>query len=205
MSYPDDLPDARLYRSYQDMADAQEIDVDYRIIIDDKPSSAIAIVAPHAGKIESYTSDVAKAIARDTFGLYLLEGLRDNYNFETLHLSSHYFDEPRCLQFISKKRTVITIHGCNGKQPLIYLGGRHLELKQFIADALRTDGFKVETDQHKYMGTHPDNICNRGSGKMGLQIELSDGIRLSNLKDKFAETVRCCLKEIDHGRFSIPS
>ena len=94
---------------------------------------AIAIVAPHAGKIEIYTSDGAKAIANwaYTFGLYLLEGLRDNYNFETLHLSSHDFDEPRCLQFIRKidvkapqVQTNVFSQGCNGNAPTTHLSWR---------------------------------------------------------------------------------
>ena len=47
----------------------------------------LAIIAPHGGKIEPHTSEVASSIARDDFDLYCFEGLLPTGNFRILHIT----------------------------------------------------------------------------------------------------------------------
>jgi phage replication-related protein YjqB (UPF0714/DUF867 family) len=55
----------------------------------------VAIIAPHGGKIEPGTSEIAAAIAGDDYSLYRFQGLRDRPR-EELHITSAKFDEPTC-------------------------------------------------------------------------------------------------------------
>jgi phage replication-related protein YjqB (UPF0714/DUF867 family) len=59
-------------------------------------------VAPHGGRIEDGTLEIARAIAGRDHHLYLLEGRRTSHNYHTLHLTSHRFDKPRCLDLLSQ-------------------------------------------------------------------------------------------------------
>ncbi len=85
------------YRDYADLAKVQVENTDYRVYVRPNPNSTVAVIAPHGGGIEQHTSDVARAIAGDEFNLYLFEGIRPSRNYATLHLTSHRFDEPRCV------------------------------------------------------------------------------------------------------------
>ncbi len=87
------------YRGYDDLALALREGVDYAVHVRYPANSAVAVIAPHGGRIEGGTSAVARLIAGADHGLYLFEGLRTaNDNFDHLHLTSHCFDEPRCLE-----------------------------------------------------------------------------------------------------------
>ena len=66
----------------------------------------VLIIAPHGGKIEPYTSEIAKWIADEDFSWYSFEGIN-----QRLHITSHNFDEPTLLQALRKASTVVTIHG----------------------------------------------------------------------------------------------
>ena len=49
---------------------------DYRIVVEHEGRSrAIAVIAPHAGKIEPGTSVLAREIAGDDYCIYLFEGI----------------------------------------------------------------------------------------------------------------------------------
>lgn len=91
---------AKNFRSFADLAAAYERDRDYRIVRLLRPESGVAILAPHGGSIEAHTSDIARDIAGRDFNLYLFEGLLKAGNFAALHLSSHLFDEPDCLDLL---------------------------------------------------------------------------------------------------------
>ena len=95
------VPDARAYRSYADLARAQTRGRDYRIVVERRPASPVAVIAPHGGGIENGTSELARAIAASDFSLYLFEGLRRSRNYTALHLTSRCFDEPQCLGLIA--------------------------------------------------------------------------------------------------------
>ena len=165
------------YPDYATLARCETEGVDYRII--DRPvrRSPIAIVAPHGGGIERGTSGVATLFAGEVFSLYLFEGLKRDNNFNSLHITSRRFDEPRCLALLARHETVITVHGCVGAGEFVCLGGLHEALKQAIAASLRDGGFDARTEGHNFPALDPDNLCNRGRGRRGVQIELSAGFR----------------------------
>ncbi len=54
------LPDARKYRSFADLAEAQVRGRDFRISVTRRAASRVAVIAPHAGGIEDGTSEVAR-------------------------------------------------------------------------------------------------------------------------------------------------
>ena len=181
---------ANSYASFTDLESKQNRGTDFDIIIRLKPSSNVAILAPHGGAIERGTSEIARQIAGDDFNLYLFEGLKQCDNYETLHLSSHLFDEPECLSLISTTSIVVTIHGCNGKDETVYVGGLSESLKDEFVTAFKSEGIEAMTKGHKYPGKHPNNICNRGLTNEGVQVELTDTLRGTEAEKTVVKSIR---------------
>lgn len=179
-----------MYNNYAELKKHETLAIDYQIKVSTKSESEIAIIAPHGGLIESKTSEIAEAIAGDDFNLYLFEGKKVRNNYETLHLTSHLFDEPQCLELISKTKTVISIHGCNGKNEAVFIGGLDIKTKKILANAFNKNNIHVYIDNHPYPGTNPNNICNRGLTKQGVQIELTDPLRKTGMKVKIIDIIR---------------
>jgi phage replication-related protein YjqB (UPF0714/DUF867 family) len=180
------------YRSFRELSAAHADERDYRITVKSR-DSGIAVIAPHGGRIERGTSDVARAIAGEDFDLYLFEGCLPSLNFETLHLTSRHFDEPRALALIGGCHTVLAVHGVadTGEQAL--LGGRDSALACAIADRLFARGVRAQISGHPYPGLDAMNVCNRGSGGQGVQLELSDRLRGGPLEPAVVEAVRLAL------------
>lgn len=73
---------------------------------------------------------------------------------------------------------VITIHGEDSDEPVVYLGGRDADLKSAVHAILEKNGFIAQIHRNEALqGTSPSNICNRGRRGAGLQLELSRGLR----------------------------
>ncbi|MFX4608957.1 poly-gamma-glutamate hydrolase family protein, partial [Acinetobacter baumannii] len=85
---------------YAELSSAHREGIDYHVTVE-RRGSGVAIVAPHGGRIERGTSEVARAIAGNDFDLYLFEGALPTMNFEMLHITSTRFDEPRALALIA--------------------------------------------------------------------------------------------------------
>ncbi len=190
------VPDARGYRSFADLAAAQHRGRDFEIEIRRRPSSPVAVVAPHGGRIEDGTSEIARAIAADDLNLYLLEGLRPSLNYRALHLTSHCFDEPECLELLRHCPFVVAIHGCAGRDQRVLLGGLDVALKERIAAALAAASLVAFGDDHAFPGLRPDNVCNRGARGQGVQIEITHPLRRSIEAVRFAAAVRGALLEV---------
>jgi phage replication-related protein YjqB (UPF0714/DUF867 family) len=95
-----------------------------------------------------------------------------------LHITSTQFDEPRCLALVAQARTVVTIHGRNEEDRIVFLGGLADGLKSRISAALNEAGFRVShRDEPSLQGLSPENICNRGAFGVGVQLEISRGLR----------------------------
>ena len=139
--------------------------------------SGIAVLSIHGGQIEPGTSEIADAIAGSEHTLYSLEGLKESGN-RALHITSTIFDEPAALEIICRSEIIISVHGCAVEDALVYLGGLDLELKGRIGESLRGIGIKVldGTATH-FAGSDLTNICNLCGRGMGVQIELSRGLR----------------------------
>jgi len=164
-----------IYHNFMELEVNEKIDVDYRISIDDV-ESPITIIAPHGGKIEPRTSEIAVGIARSQFNHYCFEGIKDRNN-RRLHITSHNFDEPRALSLLSRSQAVVAIHACKESRALVYPGGRDQKLMGAIAKELKRAGIAVAERNLKYQGSNPYNICNRGASGQGAQLEISRGLR----------------------------
>ncbi|MBT3177066.1 MAG: poly-gamma-glutamate hydrolase family protein [Desulfobacula sp.] len=163
------------YSDFKTLAANETLNRDYKILIQDL-GSGITIVAPHGGLIEPKTSLITKLIAGNTFNYYCLEGIKGKNN-QDLHITSHLFDEPGALDLISSSDIVITIHACTDKEDVIHVGGCFIELASYTQNILEKLNIKILRQKNRFPGTHPDNICNKGIRKKGVQLEISRSLR----------------------------
>jgi len=140
-------------------------------------NSVITVIAPHGGGIEPGTSELAKAIADDLFSLYCLEGLKPTGN-KDLHITGTNFDDPDCVQLTSQSKMVLAIHGCDDGTDVVYVGGCNEDVRTQFIDALNNAGFDAQEDVTAHSGRNLQNICNRGLAEGGVQLEISEGLRL---------------------------
>ena len=118
------------------------------------------------------------------------------------HITSGNFDEPRCLALIAPSDYVVAVHGCDDKEGTAYLGGLDVELRDAIGDRLTAAKFRAGPNPKPFLdGVSPDNICNKGRRRRGVQLELSRDLR-DELKDnavaltRFAAAVRAALTRL---------
>ena len=192
------------YRNFEEL-NQQEIEgKDYQIkfrLRDDR----VVIMAPHGGKIEPTTSMIAEAIAGENYSFYSLEGLKEEGN-GILHIESHLFNEPRGLQAAQKADVVITVHGqLNHEEGFIMVGGLNVDLRSEIRRRLEEAGFQTRTPPEGLQGIDPENICNRGRLKGGVQLEVSrkerDSLRTDQGRlEKFANAIRRAIQRNIKGR-----
>lgn len=198
------------YGSFPQLKKGEREGVDFRVDTLKRESASTTILAPHGGGIEPGTSEVARGIAGDEASLALFEGTKPAGNYESLHIKSTNFNEPRCMELVQAARHVLTIHGENSNETVIFLGGRDSELGKCIQSALERRGYAVKTHRNPNLqGTAPTNVCNRGVRNAGVQLELSHGLRLTLFESltskgrmtptlefaKFVETVREGLRD----------
>jgi len=181
------------YISFRELLHREVEGQDYRIRIELR-DPRILIMAPHGGKIEPTTAEIAVAIAGDDYSFYCFEGLKTDSR--PLHIESHLFDEPRALQVVQKSDIVITVHGqIDQKEEFVMIGGLNESLQSEITQQLEEVGFQTRPPTEGLAGTDPMNICNRGKSKQGVQLEINRKVRdlLKNDRDRlrvFAEAVR---------------
>lgn len=82
---------------------------DYLIEAMDRGSDTL-ILAIHGGKIQSYTSELTKAVAASQFNYYLFEGIK-RMNNEDLFITSTRFDESQALALVDSSDVCTTLHG----------------------------------------------------------------------------------------------
>jgi phage replication-related protein YjqB (UPF0714/DUF867 family) len=188
-------------RGYGELARRYTEGVDFAVHVTPRARSRVAVLAPHGGRIEGRTSEIARLIAGDEHGLYLFEGLRTTGdNFDCLHLASHWFDEPRALDLVARCDTVVAVHGYAARGPDVLLGGLNERLKDEVARALAAIGFSCSIDGHRFPGRHPSNICNRGRSGEGVQLELSEELRAVGDWSGLAGAVRAVLSRTQLSR-----
>jgi methylated-DNA-[protein]-cysteine S-methyltransferase len=164
------------YPCYDNLSQHETEGLDYRIQVREAPSP-IAVMALHGGKIEPGTLELADAVAGKEHAFYAFEGKKPKGN-GALHITSTSFDEPRALRLARKSAVVVALHGCEGMEEAVYLGGRHTSFKARIREQLQNKGFSVdETPQSSLRGTHFMNMCNRGQSGRGVQLEITYGLR----------------------------
>ena len=181
------------YMSFKELVHREVEDQDYRIRIELR-DPRVLIMAPHGGKIEPTTGEIAAAIAEDDYSFYCFEGLKTDSR--PLHIESHLFDEPRALQVVRKADVVVTIHGqIDQKEEFVMVGGLNDSLRSEITRELEGAGFQTRVPTERLMGSDSQNICNRGKLRRGVQLEVSRKVRdllKTNLEllQVFAEAVR---------------
>ena len=139
--------------------------------------SGFGIMAPHGGGIEPGTAVVAEAIAGGDHAYYAFKGIRPRDNGR-LHIASSRFDEPRAMNLARHCHTIITIHGCREAKPVVYVGGRNDALKKKVCFHLMQIKIPVgNAIPGSLKGVHRQNLCNRGVGGKGVQLEISGRLR----------------------------
>ena len=100
------MPDK--YENFCALSRVEHLGIDYEFVIRCQ-SAPVAIIAPHGGKIEKGTSEIAAEIAGDAYNLYCFNGIKPKDN-RYLHITSTHFDEPQCMALISKCDIVVAVH-----------------------------------------------------------------------------------------------
>jgi phage replication-related protein YjqB (UPF0714/DUF867 family) len=185
------------YASYQELSRHEKNGVDF-IIQSRKRNSPFLIMAPHGGKIEKYTTDLAREIAGSDFSFYSFVGSKDSNN-RILHIASHGFDEPKAVDAAANADIVITIHGQGSDaEEFLMIGGLHAALIGQLTRGLERSGFQCRSPVGKIHGHDPRNLCNRGRTGTGVQFEISHRLRYRlrddvDLRNVFVVSVRSVL------------
>ncbi|MBM3093007.1 replication protein [Ensifer sp. T173] len=180
------------YKSFDELAASEDASA-FRIEAE-KRNSSICVLAPHGGKIELGTSDLARAVAGNRLSYYLFEGRKPKANRD-LHVTSANFNQPQAIAVVESSDVALAMHGCEGDGEVIYLGGRHSKLAASIAKALSNRGFSVGTHKNPSLqGIDRSNIFNRGKLGMGVQFEITQALRV-RLTDKKGQLKAPSLKD----------
>jgi len=189
------------YKSFDELAAAEVKGQHYDVVVTDRKSSVL-IMAPHGGAIEPGTSEISSAIAGSNYSFYLFEGLVRGRKHHELHINSTLFDEPQALEIARNSEKLVAIHGRGDGNDCqnIWLGGRDTELGSRIKCSLIANEFQVIQCSGKLAGKSRNNICNRCSSNMGVQLEIPRKLRKRLLADttafnNFAAAVRSALLE----------
>ena len=85
---------------------------------------------------------------------------------------------PRCLAIVERSTAVVALHGEQGLDTTVYIGGAERDLGNAIRRTLARAGMDVATHENASLqGRSPQNICNRGGCGKGVQLELARGLR----------------------------
>jgi phage replication-related protein YjqB (UPF0714/DUF867 family) len=168
---------ADTYSSFDQLVAEEKLDIDYRIVVEDRGSDFL-IMAPHGGKIEPGTSEIAMGIAGGDLSFYLFEGLRVRPHGD-LHVTSHKYDEPKAIDAARKCEVVVAIHGRKDRKDpdTVWLGGLDFPTLSKIEKELNLAGFRAAVEAKELAATHPNNICNRGRTARGAQLEIPKSLR----------------------------
>jgi phage replication-related protein YjqB (UPF0714/DUF867 family) len=165
-----------IYASYEKVKQEAIKNRDYRIRFKVRKKNRV-VIAIHGGNIEPGTSEIAEAIAGDEHSFYTFEGISPSGNYK-FHITSTNFDEPCGVGLIKSAKKVLSIHGYRDDACVLYIGGRDIELGNRMLNALNKVGFNARERQNSNMkGISPRNICNRGVGSKGVQMEISSRLR----------------------------
>jgi phage replication-related protein YjqB (UPF0714/DUF867 family) len=197
------------YPNFATLARNETSGIDFRILVR-RAMVAFAIVAPHGGEIEPGTSEIANAIAAESFSFCAFEGLKSSGN-KDLHITSTRFDEPMCLNTIRKSDVVVTIHGEHNEADGegVFIGGLNEDLGSDLGKDLTGKGFDVRKHPDpRLQGTERKNLCNRGKSSSGVQLEISRSVRNEMFESltregrqyttpikEFVETIRSVLEQ----------
>jgi phage replication-related protein YjqB (UPF0714/DUF867 family) len=197
-----DPPAGDRYANFAALAAAECRGVTYQIRSVER-ASLVLIVAPHGGAIETGTSRIAEAIAGDDYSFYGFEGLVPDRAHRDLHITAVHFDEPLGCRLIAAADMVIAVHGRwdRNDPETVWLGGLDDPLRDAIGAALCVAGFAALTSGHRFPGRQPENLCNRGRRRAGVQLEIPTTVRDGLVSDAatfvaFSSAVRGALQSL---------
>jgi phage replication-related protein YjqB (UPF0714/DUF867 family) len=174
------------YASVAELLDRERhyVEIDTRV----EGRSRIAVLAPHAGQIEPFTGEIARAVAGDEHRYYGFAGTAPGEN-RRLHVTSTRFDEPALRAVLHGARTALSIHGTSGDDvAATFIGGVNRTLANTIRGNLEKAGFVVIDAPAHLAGIDPRNVVNRVP-EGGVQLELT-GRQRQELRKGFLRRVR---------------
>ena len=167
-----------MYQSMTDLVSQEPAKGNYFFQIDDSRQSNVKLFAPHGGCIEPCTGNIVIEIAAGVVDYYIFNGIRKAQCYQTLHVTSTQYDEPRCLAMVRGAKVALAIHGCDGEESFMEVGGATRLLNEQLSSYLTRMNFPVvQAAQHR-TGEDALNFINQASIG-GLQLELSAGFRRS--------------------------
>jgi phage replication-related protein YjqB (UPF0714/DUF867 family) len=164
------------FRSMTELLAALPARENYSVHVDQSHRSSIKIFAPHGGCIEPCTEPVALSIALERYDCFVFSGRRSHGCFATLHVTSVHYDEPQCLALAAEAEIGVAIHGCEGAESIVYVGGGNPALAADLIAHLVAGGFPARPAPARMAGGDDRNFVNRARRK-GVQIEMSAGFR----------------------------
>lgn len=197
------------FRSFLELADAYVRGKDFHITTRvGSTQPGVLIMAPHGGKIEARTAEIADATAGQDYSCYLFEAKLPANNKEEMHIASENYDVPEALTAVETAEFVIALHGRRDVDDPenIWMGGLDVEFSKHIGSALHeTGGFPVRYNPPAFKGTHPQNICNRGTSNAGVQLEIPMALREEFRKTpareaRFVDCLRAAIASYRKGR-----
>ncbi|PHK48742.1 poly-gamma-glutamate hydrolase family protein [Staphylococcus edaphicus] len=148
----------------------------------------VLIVAPHGGNIEQGTTELTKLVANNgNFDYFSFEAIRPSNNTQ-LHVTSTHYDDETLHEMIQDRVATISIHGAQGDDPIVYLGGYKSTLRDEIERQLESKGFIVKVPPEYIGGANGNNFINKIEGNTGIQLELTTALRKAFFKDGNSST-----------------
>src|SRR5699024_1232773 len=149
---------------------------------------SVLIVAPHGGNIEQGTSELTKLVANNgDFDYFSFEAIRPSNNTQ-LHVTSTNYDDATLHDMIQDRTATISIHGAQGEEQLVYLGGYQSPLRDAIQSQLEHKGFVVKIPPEYLGGLSNANFINKVEESTGVQLELTTALRKVFFKDEDTST-----------------
>jgi phage replication-related protein YjqB (UPF0714/DUF867 family) len=183
------------YTSFAALQAGEIAGIDYSVNVLERVESEVLIVAPHGGRIEIGTSELARLIAGEDYSLFTFDGLKPRGSNRDLHITSHHFDHPDCVALASRHSVVLGVHGCKGDSSQVFVGGLDAELTALLTERLVAAGFPATSHGHRYPGRNPRNICNRGARARGAQLELTLDLRGPTTRQEIASIVHGAISD----------
>lgn len=170
------------YACFRDLQDHEVEGIDYKVR-SRIGGTGVALLCIHGGDIEPGTSEIADGIAGDAHTFYALEGMKTSGN-RALHITSTAFDEPLGIEIACASEIIISVHGCSEVEEVVHIGGLDQALGERIGKKLDESGFKVLIDSNpRRRGVDQRNVCNLCGSGIGVQLEVSRGLRSRMFED----------------------
>ncbi|WP_436861746.1 poly-gamma-glutamate hydrolase family protein [Staphylococcus caeli] len=183
------------YKSMTDLYNDTKEGIDWKKDTRDS-GSRVLIVAPHGGNIEQGTTELTKLVADDgNYDYFSFEAIRPSNNTQ-LHVTSTHYDDATLHEMIEDRTATISIHGAQGDEPSVYLGGAKSPLRDAIQSQLENKGFVVKVPPEYLGGANSNNFINKVDGSTGVQLELTTALRKAFFKDGNSSTA--ARKNIDN-------